>query len=153
MLAIVRPDSWNWPLFVHIGGAMVLVGSLVVALFALGIARVRGDQPATGFAARVLFLLTLPAFIVMRIFAQVMVTKEHLDNSKADWLGIGFTVSDLGFVLLLAGLIMTGLTAHKAKRGESVTGAVTLRVTGVIAGILLAAFVVAIWAMTTKPGA
>jgi uncharacterized membrane protein len=153
MLAIVRPDSWNLPLFLHIGGAMVLVGSLVVALFALGVARVRGDQPATRFAARVLFLATLPAFIVMRIFAQVMVSKEHLDNSKADWLGIGFTVSDLGFVLLLVALIMTGLTARKAKRGESVTGAVTLRVTGVIAGILLAAFVVAIWAMTTKPGA
>jgi hypothetical protein len=27
MLAAVRPDSWNFPLFVHVLGAMILVGA------------------------------------------------------------------------------------------------------------------------------
>ena len=30
MLASIRPDSWNLPLFVHVLGAMILVGGLLV---------------------------------------------------------------------------------------------------------------------------
>src|SRR6478736_5605281 len=100
-LAIVRPDSWNLPLFIHIAGAMALVASLVVAPYALRIARARGDQPAAQFAARVLLWFTLPAYIVMRVGAQLMVSKEHLENSKATWIGIGFGVSDVGALLLI----------------------------------------------------
>jgi uncharacterized membrane protein len=151
VVAVVRPNSWNLPLYFHIAGAMLLVGSLVVALFALAIARRRGDQPATAFAARVLFLGTLPAFIVMRVFAQIMVSKEHLDNSNASWLGVGFSVSDGGFLFLIITLILVGLMARRAKRGQSVAGALPLRISGVLMGILLVALVVAVWAMTTKP--
>ena len=151
MLAVVRPDSWNLPLFFHIAGAMLLVGSLIVALYAVPIARTRGDQPAAQFLARVLLWTTLPAYLVMRIFAQVIANKENLEDSNAAWIGIGFTVSDIGFVFLLAVLIMTGLVARKAKKGTSVAGSGQLRATGIITGILLAAYVVAIWAMTTKP--
>ena len=28
VLAQVRPDSWNFPLFLHVGGAMILVGAV-----------------------------------------------------------------------------------------------------------------------------
>ena len=31
VLAVIRPDSWFWPLFLHIAGAMVLVGALMLA--------------------------------------------------------------------------------------------------------------------------
>ena len=31
MLAAIRPDSWNYPLFIHVLGAMVLVGALVTS--------------------------------------------------------------------------------------------------------------------------
>lgn len=34
MLAAIRPDSWNLPLLLHVFGAMVLVGGLVVAVAA-----------------------------------------------------------------------------------------------------------------------
>jgi hypothetical protein len=152
MLAVVRPDSWNLPLFFHIAGATLLVGSLVVAFYAVKIARDRGDQPAAAFLARVLLLFTLPSYLVMRIGAQGIVSKEHLENSNATWIGIGFSVSDLGAVLLIAILIMTGLVARRAKHGTSVAGSGQLRATGVITGILLVGYVVAIWAMTTKPG-
>ncbi len=44
VLAAVRPDSWNFPLFVHVLGAMILVGGLLTGASALAFARgdVRG---------------------------------------------------------------------------------------------------------------
>ena len=150
-LAAIRPDSWNWALFIHIGGAMALVASLVMALFAIRIARTRGDQPAAQFAFRTLLRFTLPSYLVMRIGAQIIVSKEKLEDSKDAWLGIGFLTSDAGLLLLIAGLILTGLMARRAKQGTSVSGAGQLRAAGIIAGILVAAYIVAIWAMTTKP--
>ena len=154
MLAIIRPDSWNVPLFFHIAGATLLVGSLVVALYSVQIARARGDQPAAQFVARVLLWVTLPSFLVMRIAAQSIYDKEFGNSSGSDptWVGFGFSISDAGFLLLLAVLIMTGLVARRAKRGDSVAGSGQLRATGIIAGLLLVLYVVAIWAMTTKPG-
>jgi hypothetical protein len=41
--------------------------------------------------------------------------------------------------------------ARRAKGGTAVAGAVQLRVAGAITGILLLAYIVTIWAMTTKP--
>ena len=44
-LATIRPDDWNMPLFVHVAGAMLLVGSLVVvAVLSAGALR-RGTEP------------------------------------------------------------------------------------------------------------
>jgi cytochrome b561 len=153
VLAAIRPGSWNWALFLHIGGAMALVASLVVALFAIKIARERGDQPAAEFAFRVLLRGTLPAYIVMRVFAQVMESKEHLDKHSPDWIGFGFAASDFGLLLLIAGLVLTGLAARRTRQGTSVAGSGQLRAATVLAGILFVAYIVAIWAMTTKPGA
>jgi hypothetical protein len=150
-LAAVRPDDWNLPLFFHVAGAMALVASLIVALYTIKIARTRGDQPAARFAFRVLLRFTLPSYLVMRIAAQIVATKEKVEDSDDAWIGIGYMSSDLGLLLLLVGLLLTGLAARKAKRGESVAGAGQLRAAGVLAGILLVAYVVAIWAMTTKP--
>jgi hypothetical protein len=151
LLAVIRPDAWNFPLFVHVGGAMALVASLVVALYAIRIARERGDQPAAQFAFRALWRFTLPAYIVMRVGAQWIASKEHLEDSNDAWIGIGFTVSDLGLLLLLVGILLTGLMARRAKQGGSVAAAGQLRAAGVLAGILVLAYLVAIWAMTTKP--
>jgi cytochrome b561 len=152
MLAVVRPGSWNLPLFFHVAGAMVLVASLVVALYSIRIARQRGDQPAAHFAFSVLLRASLPAFIVMRVAAAIVQSKEHLDKHTPDWVGVGFGVSDFGLLLLIIGIVLTGLMARRAKQGSSVAGAAQLRVAGGLAGILLLAYVVAIWAMTTKPG-
>jgi cytochrome b561 len=151
VLAIVRPDSWNFPLFLHVGGAMALVASLVVALYAIRIARERGDQPAAQFAFRTLWRFTLPAFIVMRVGAEWIASKENLEDSNDAWIGIGFTVSDAGLLLLIIGLVLTGLMARRAKRGTSVAGAGQLRAAGILAGLLVLAYLVTIWAMTTKP--
>ena len=151
VLAIIRPGSWNFPLFLHIAGAMLLVASLVIALYSIRIARERGDQPAAQFAYRVLWRFTLPSFIVMRVGAQWIVSKEKLEDSNDAWIGIGFTTSDLGLLLLIIGIVLTGLVARRAKRGTSVAGAGQLRAAGVLAGLLILAYLVTIWAMTTKP--
>jgi cytochrome b561 len=99
----------------------------------------------------VLWRFTLPAFIVMRLGAQWIVSKEHLENSNDAWVGIGFGVSDSGLLLLIIGLVLTGLMARRARQGISVAGATQLAVAGVVSGLLVAAYLVAIWAMTTKP--
>ena len=151
MLATVRPDSWNLPLFIHVGGAMALVASLILALFAIRIARTRGDQPAAQFAFRVLLRFTLPAYLVMRIGAQLIASKEKLEDSDDAWITIGYITSEPGLLLLIAGLVLTGLMARRAKQGSSVEGAGQLRAAGILVGILIAAYVVTVWAMTTKP--
>jgi uncharacterized membrane protein len=153
LLAAVRPDSWNLPLFIHIAGAMALVASLIVASYTLKIARERGDQPAAQFAFRTLWRFTLPAYIVMRVGAQLIASKEKVEDSDATWVGIGFITSDLGLLLLIIGLVLSGLMARRAKSGTPVTNATQLRVASAITGLLLVAYLVAIWAMTTKPGA
>jgi hypothetical protein len=150
-LAVVRPGSWNFPLFLHVGGAMALVGSLVVALYAIRIARQRGDQPAAQFAFRTLWRFTLPSYIVMRVGAQWILSKEKLEDSKDAWIGIGFGSSDFGLLLLIIGLVLTGLMARRAKQGTSVAGAVQLRVAAILAGLLVLAYLVTVWAMATKP--
>ena len=39
VLASIRPDSWNFPLFLHVLGAMVLVGGLLAGAVCLAFAR------------------------------------------------------------------------------------------------------------------
>lgn len=152
ILADARGGSIDFPLFLHVAGAMATVASLVIALYAIRIARRRGDQPAAEFAFHVLLRATLPAYIVMRVFAQIVLNKENLDKNTPDWAGIGFGVSDFGLLLLIVGLVLTGLMARRTRQGQTVAGAVQLRVAGGLASVLVVAYLVAIWAMTTKPG-
>ena len=49
MIAIVRPDSWNFPLFIHVFGAMVLTGGLLGSALALLSSRGSRFLPGLGF--------------------------------------------------------------------------------------------------------
>ena len=80
MLAAIRPSSWNPLLFIHIAGAMALVATLVVAMYALRVATARGDQQTTRFAFRSLLVGVLPAYVVMRVGAQLIVDMEYLSG-------------------------------------------------------------------------
>jgi hypothetical protein len=148
VLAAIRPDSWNFPLFLHVLGAMILVGGTLAAASALAFARGEAALLRLGYWS--LLAVALPGYIVMRIGAQWIYSKEGLDDApvEAAWTGIGFVVADAGALLLLIALIVGGIGVYRLRTGG---GTRLLNVTLAISVLLLAAYVVAIWAMGAKP--
>jgi len=148
---LIRPDSWNLPLLLHVGGAMALVASVTVAAVAL-IQGWRTDNPSAAslkrFGARTLLYAAIPSYFVMRIAAQWILSKEGLDNSNAAWIGDGFMAADVGFVLL----VIAAIVANMAVRRDPDSGLGKLAKVGAsLSVVLIALYVFAVWAMTTKP--
>jgi len=145
MIAIVRPDGWNLPLLVHVGGAMLLVGTLVVVPVVMAGALRRGDDAAvlSRLACRSLLLGVLPSYLVMRVGAEWVASEEAVGDPT--WVGIGYMTSDAGLLLIL---IATGLAWRTQRRGVGGPA----RAVVVLAGVLLIAYAVTIWAMSAKPG-
>jgi len=148
VLASVRPDSWNLPLLVHVLGAMILVGGLLTGASILTFAR--GDVRFLRLGYWTLLAVALPGYIVMRLGAQWIYSKEHLDDAPSDptWIGIGFIVADLGALLVLIALIVGGIGLRRLGSGG---GQGLLKAAMVIAWLVLAAALVAVWAMAGKP--
>jgi hypothetical protein len=150
-LLIIRPDSWNLPLLLHVGGAMALVASVTVAAIALLQGWRTSDPSAASlkrFGAKTLLYAAIPSYFVMRIAAEWIASREHLENSNAAWLGDGFIVADGGGILLLIATIVANVAVRRAPD----TGLGKLaKVSASISLILVALYVFAIWAMTTKP--
>ena len=149
VLAAVRPDSWNFPLFLHVFGAMVLVGSTLTAASLLVFAR--GDVRLLRLGYWTLLLVGLPAFILTRLAGEWLANREGwYEEGVPDqtWLGIGFIVTDLGGLLFLIALIVGGIGIRRLRREGGVG---LLKVPMAISFVLLAAYVVAIWAMAGKP--
>jgi hypothetical protein len=148
VLASVRPDSWNFPLFLHVFGAMILVGGTLTAASALAFAR--GDARMLRLGYWSLLLVALPGYVLMRGGAQWVYSKEGLDDAPIEeaWTGIGFAVADGGALLLLIALILGGIGVRRLRSGK---GTGLLKATLAISLLLLAAYVVAIWAMSAKP--
>ena len=69
-------------------------------------------------------------------------------SNTPTWLDIGFISADLGGVILLLALVVGGIGTYRLCTGK---GAGLLRTTLVLSTILLAAYVVAVWAMAGKP--
>src|SRR5215207_2891198 len=127
MIAAIRPDGWDFPLFLHVAGAMLLVSALVVVASTMAGAVRRGDgaEVLTRLAYRTLLIGVLPAYILMRVGAEWIVSKEDVPDD-VDWIGIGYGVADIGLLVTI--------------------------IAAVLAGILIVAYGIAIWAMATKPG-
>lgn len=153
VLALIRPDSWDLPLFVHIFGAMLLVGALTLSAVSLIAAWRSGSGPLTKLGFMSLFYGAIPGYILMRGGAAWIANKEGLDNDKVDlsWINIGFSVSDLGFVLLVVALVIGGITVRRINRGEGGAPSVSARVATSLVSLFLIACLVAVWAMTVKP--
>ena len=146
MLASIRPDSWNFPLLLHVLGAMVLVGTVAAGVVA-ELASARADEPTflRRLAFRIFLLGALPAYIVMRIGAEWLHSKEFSGSSSDPaWIGIGRGVADAGGLVFLIALILSGLAAKKSSGGLS-------KAAGVLAAITLVGWLVAIWAMGAQP--
>ena len=148
MLAAIRPGDWNLPLFVHVTGAMLLVAALVVVAATMGAAVRRGDGALelTRLAYRALLLGVLPAYVVMRVGAEWIVSKEGVED--ASWVGTGYATADGGLLLVIIAAV---LAWRATRRGADAPGGLG-RAVVVLSGVLLLAYTVAIWAMTAKPG-
>jgi membrane protein YqaA with SNARE-associated domain len=150
-LAILRPDSWKLPLFLHVFGATVLFGATLTAAI-LGIAAVRRRDQApllSRLAFRATLLGVLPAWILARFAGQWILNREKeqipgLDNKG--WVGVGFIVTDAGLVLIVALLVLGYLSARRGGSGRLTTAF------AVLAPVYLVALGVAWFAMSAKPG-
>ena len=146
LLAAIRPDDWNFPLLVHVLGAMLLVGAVIAAAGAL-LTPGGGGDPAglRRFAFRTLLIVGLPAYLVMRIGAEWLYSKEfgETDDDPA-WIGIGYITADIGAVLFLIALALAGVASWKSKDGLG-------KASGVIVTLALVGWLVAVWAMGAKP--
>jgi hypothetical protein len=149
MVATIRPDSWNLPLFVHVAGAMLLVGALVVVVATMAGALRRGDgvEVLTSLAFRSLLIGVLPAYILMRAGAEWIASEEDVPDD-ADWIGIGYSTADGGLLLTIIAAVLAWRAARRGAAGPGALGRAVL----VLAAVLIAAYGVAIWAMASKPG-
>jgi hypothetical protein len=149
---LIRPDSWNLPLFLHVAGAMLVTASVVVAVAALVLAwRATGEERAaiTRFGFRTLLIAGIPSYFLMLLAAEWIRSRENIpDHNQPGWVGIGYGTADAGGILILLATILTGVGLRRLRGG----GGAGLAKTGtVLATLVIALYVIAIWAMTTKP--
>jgi hypothetical protein len=148
LLAAHRPTDWNVPLFIHVLGAMILVGGLLAG--ASFIAFSRGDVRSLRLGYWTLLAAALPGYVLMRVGAQWLYSREGWDKLDSDpaWIVIGYIVADVGALFVLIALILGGIGVRRRKDGR---GQGLLKAAMVIAWIVLAAALVAVWAMAGKP--
>jgi len=98
-----------------------------------------------------LLAVGLPAYVLMRIGAEWMASREGLNDEGASepaWLVIGYIVADLGLLLFVVALVAGGFGIRRLGQGK---GSALLRTAMVLTIVLLAAYVFAVWAMAGKP--
>jgi len=147
MLAAVRPHAWDFPLFLHVLGAMVLVGAVATAALLAIVAWRRPGMPVYARAAFwTLLAVGVPAYVVMRVGAQWTYSKEGFSGKNdPTWIGIGFMAADAGLLLLL---VATGLAFWWKRQGKPVAG----RIVAGLASVYLVLLAVAWFAMSAKWG-
>jgi hypothetical protein len=123
----------------------VLVGATLAVLILAIAARRRPDVAGLRRGAfRTLLFLAIPSWVVMRVFAEVIHSKEFGSSSDdPTWVGIGFIVADAGLLVLL---ITTGVAFWWSRGGKPIAGRI---VTG-LAGLYLVMLAVAWLAMSGK---
>ena len=148
VLATLQSNSGNLPLLVHVVGAMILVAGLVTGAAALFFAR--GDAKLLRLGFWSLMLVAFPGWVIMRLGAEWIYTNEGWNKvqDKPRWLDIGLPLADAGGLVLVITLIIGGIGVRRLQAGKS-SG--LLKATLVLSVVLLAAYVVAVWAMAGKP--
>ena len=149
MLAVVRPDSWNLPLFLHVLGATLTFGATATVAL-LGFASLRAAPERTrwlrNLAFWIAFTLLVPAFILMRGAAIWILDKEFPGgNHEPGWVDVGFIVTEPGALLVIVMVILAWIGARKDRFRSAI-------VVPWLASILLVALGVAWFAMSAKPG-
>jgi hypothetical protein len=136
-----------WPLFLHVLGAMTTVGGILTVVV---LSYVAWNRPDAAFLRRATFatlIATIPFYILLRVFAEVMYSdeKDAFGGNDPTWVGIGYITSDAGFLLLL---ITIGLGFWWKRSQKPVAG----RIVAVLSTLLLLLLTVAMLAMSGKWG-
>jgi hypothetical protein len=144
VIAFSRPFL---PLFLHVFGAMALVGAVFAVIVVTGAAWRRPDSAALRRVAWIAIVaVAVPAFVVMRGGAAWIYSKEGWSgHNDPTWLGIGFGVADAGLIVLIA----SALVAYWWKRS---TSALAGRILLGLSSVYLALLAVAWLAMSGKWG-
>ena len=150
--AIIRADELNLPLFLHVLGALALIGTLAVAIALLISAHRHPSVDTLRQAFRALTLGVIPAWVLLRGSAEWIADKEGFNevDEPPDWIGVGYITTDLGLVLIVISTVLAWLSLRKAREGEA-GGSARMRVATGLITLLVVLNVVALWAMTTKP--
>ena len=141
MIAFSRPF---WPLFLHVLGAMTLFGAILTATI---LAFVAGKRPEAAFLRRATFralLAGIPAYILLRVFAQVILSDEDFAKDPT-WVGIGFMATDIGLLLFL---VTIGCCYWWIRSAKPVAG----RIVAGLSAVYLVLLTVAMLAMSGKWG-
>jgi hypothetical protein len=149
MLAVLQPESGNLPLFLHVLGATALMGGTgAVAIAAFAGRRFTAHAPLLSrIVVRTWLLVVVPAWILMRVGAAWIESKEFPGNAKEpDWIGVGYAVSEGGGVLLLVVGILGWLWVRRSGTGRFGAAVAWL------ATVTVLALGVAMFAMSGKPG-
>lgn len=150
MLALLRPDDWDFPLFLHVLGSIVLFGG-VMSVVVLSAASLGRGPAQAAVLRRLAFATTVvvvwPAFVLMRAGAEWILSKEDVDET---WVDIGMGISDAG-ILVLALITILAWVAFRRTRPDGAQPRAAPFVVG-LSAIYLLALGVAVWAMTAKPG-
>ena len=150
-IAAIRPDDWNLPLLLHVLGAMLLLGTLSFAAYLLLAPREGDVLSLRRFGYWTLLAGALPSFLLMRIAAQWIYEEEGFaGDDDPTWIGIGYITGDLGALLLLLALVLGGIGIRRLRTSDGARRGLTTAA-GWLAVILLALYLVAVWAMTAKP--
>ncbi|MGZ4339389.1 MAG: hypothetical protein ACXVQ3_04965 [Gaiellaceae bacterium] len=144
MLAFSRPF---WPLFLHVLGAMTTFGAILTAVV---LSYVAWNRPEAAFLRRATFttlVTAIPFYVLLRVFAEIIYSdeKDVFGGNDPTWVGIGYSTSDAGILLLL---ISIGCAYWWQRSGKLVAG----RITAGLSSLLLVLLTVAMLAMSGKWG-
>ena len=128
---------------------MLLVGALILAAASLLLAGRGGRATLVRLGYRALLLGVLPAWVLMRAGGEWIASREDLTDSSASWVKMGFRMADFGLVAILIATALAWLAARRAAGPGASSG--PRLASGALASLLLVAYLVAVWAMTTKP--
>jgi len=129
---------------------MLLVGALILAASTFLLTWRGGSAPLARLGYRAMLLGALASWILMRVGAEWTASKEGLTDANLSWLDIGSTTADGGLVLIIVATVLAGLEARRGS-GAAGSGAALGRASAVLVSLLIVAYLVSVWAMTTKP--
>ncbi len=144
MIAYSRPF---WPLFLHVLGAMTLVGAVLTVALVSFVAWGKADVAVLRRTAwTALLAVALPAYLVIRLAGQWIYSKEGFSGTNdPTWLGVGFGVADMGLLLLLAAL---GVAFWWRRGAKPLAG----RILAILSSVYLVLLAIAWLAMSGKWG-